>query len=75
MWDLPRAETEPMSPALAGGFLTTGPPEKLNSRPPPLPFVILKDWLLQDFLLIIYCLLLPVERLRGIFMKQDVYFH
>ena len=29
MWDLPGAGIEPtMSPALAGGFLTTRPPEK-----------------------------------------------
>ena len=26
MWDLPRPGIEPLSPALAGGFLTTGPP-------------------------------------------------
>ena len=26
MWDLPRPGIEPQSPALAGGFLTTGPP-------------------------------------------------
>ena len=26
MWDFPRPGTEPASPALAGGFLTTGPP-------------------------------------------------
>ena len=26
MWDLPRPGIEPVSPALAGGFLTTGPP-------------------------------------------------
>ena len=26
MWDLPGPEREPVSPALAGGFLTTGPP-------------------------------------------------
>ena len=25
-WDLPSPRIEPMSPALAGGFLTTGPP-------------------------------------------------
>ena len=25
MWDFPGAEIEPVSPALAGGFLTTGP--------------------------------------------------
>ena len=28
MWDLPRAGLEPVSPALAGGFLTTAPPGK-----------------------------------------------
>ena len=26
MWDLPRPELEPVSPALAGGFSTTAPP-------------------------------------------------
>ena len=26
MWDLPRPKTEPMSPALQGRFLSTGPP-------------------------------------------------
>ena len=28
MWDLPGPEIKPMSPALAGGFLTTAPPGK-----------------------------------------------
>ena len=28
MWNLPGLGIEPMSPALAGRFLTTGPPEK-----------------------------------------------
>ena len=28
MWDLPGPELEPVSPALAGGFLTTAPPCK-----------------------------------------------
>ena len=28
MWDLPGSGIEPMSPALAGGFFTTGPPGK-----------------------------------------------
>ena len=28
IWDLPRPGIKPMSPALAGGFLTTGPPGK-----------------------------------------------
>ena len=30
MWDLPRPALEPVSPALAGGFLTTAPPGKSN---------------------------------------------
>ena len=28
MWDLPRLGLEPVSPALAGGFLTSAPPGK-----------------------------------------------
>ena len=28
MWDLPALGIKPMSPELAGGFLTTGPPGK-----------------------------------------------
>ena len=28
MWDLPQPGLDPMSPALAGGFLTTAPPGK-----------------------------------------------
>ena len=28
MWDLPEAGIEAVSPALAGGFLTAGPPGK-----------------------------------------------
>ena len=43
MWDLPGPGLEPVSPALAGGFLTTVPPDKSNipsrackrSRDPP----------------------------------------
>ena len=31
MWDLPRPGLEPVSPALAGGFLTTAPPGKPHS--------------------------------------------
>ena len=30
MWDLPGPGLEPVSPALAGGFLTTAPPGKPN---------------------------------------------
>ena len=32
MWDLPRPGIEPVSSALADGFLTTGPPEKSFSQ-------------------------------------------
>ena len=32
MWDLPRPGIKPVSPALAGGFLTTAPPGKSQSR-------------------------------------------
>ena len=31
MWDLPGPGIEPVPPALAGGFLTTGPPGKSPS--------------------------------------------
>ena len=30
MWDLPGPRLEPVFPALAGGFLTTAPPERLE---------------------------------------------
>ena len=32
MWDLPRPGLEPVSPALAGGFLTTAPPGKPSAE-------------------------------------------
>ena len=32
MWDHPGSGIEPMSPTLAGGFLTTEPPGKPNSQ-------------------------------------------
>ena len=32
MWDLPGTGHEPVSPALAGGFLTTAPPGKPNPK-------------------------------------------
>ena len=38
MWDLPRPGIKPMSPALAGGFLTTGPLEKSCVGPLPQVF-------------------------------------
>ena len=41
MWDLPGPGLEPVSPALAGGFLTTVPPGK------PLTFTFLTEVLAQ----------------------------
>ena len=38
MWDLPGPGIEPVSPAMAGGFLTTAPPgkpSKIFFDPPP----------------------------------------
>ena len=36
MWDLPGPGTEPVSPALAGRFLNTGPPGKSSILSPGL---------------------------------------
>ena len=33
MWNLPRPRIEPVSPSLAGRFLTTGPPRKSSGTP------------------------------------------
>ena len=44
MWDLPGPGLEPLSPALAGGFLTTAPPGK-----PRTPIILMLDFL--DFLI------------------------
>ena len=38
MWDLPGPGLEPMSPALAGGFLTTAPPGK------PCPYLLFEAY-------------------------------
>ena len=40
MWDLPGPGLEPVSPALAGGFLTTAPPGKP-------PFIFIKSVMLH----------------------------
>ena len=42
MWDLPRPGIEPMSPALAGRFLTTVPPGKSL-------YLFLKQWMCSNF--------------------------
>ena len=75
MWDLPGPGGWPVSPALAGGFLTTGPPGKFSSS---FPFAILllntKELFLlriRNYLLVGYC---PNCRIRGELVtehKQD----
>ena len=40
MWDLPRAETEPVSPALADIFFTTTPRESLTLHFEPIMDII-----------------------------------
>jgi len=43
MWGFPRPGIEPMCPALAGGFLTPGPPGK------SFPYLILKETLSNSY--------------------------
>ena len=43
IWDLSRPGIKPMSPTLAGGFLTTGLPEKYL-HPPPIPFFLAQTY-------------------------------
>ena len=45
MWDLPRAGLEPVSPALAGEFLTTAPPGKPTTEVLYLTLMTLKTCL------------------------------
>ena len=45
MWDLPGPGLEPVSPALAGGFLTAAPPGKPIESP---RFYAKQGWLLSD---------------------------
>ena len=58
MWDLPGLGIEPMSPALAGGFLTTAPPgSPINSYLDLYMFSVLKDSLtMSPSLVDNYCL-------------------
>ena len=46
MWDLPGPGIEPMSPALAGGFLTTAPPGK--------PFYLLQGRIIYNNIFVYY---------------------
>ena len=45
MWDLPRPGLKPVSPALAGGFLTTAPPGKSHD-------FLLLNWIIFHFMYI-----------------------
>ena len=64
MWDLPRPGLEPVSPALAGGFLTTAPPGK-----PPL-FDFLHSWQCSMNMCISCCHLVG-RSLSNHFLKSD----
>ena len=44
MWNLPRPGIKPMSPPLAGGFLSTSPPEKFRGRVWSVPGCVLFSW-------------------------------
>ena len=86
MWDLPGPGLEPVSPALAGGFLTTVPPGKspvfnLNfapmdmiylAPPPPKILVAFKTF---SFLLLFVCFCLQflsaVPRYRFLFLYSS----
>ena len=48
MWDLPRPGLEPMSPALAGGFLTTAPPGKPTLNFYPLIIFLFLSYILSQ---------------------------
>ena len=48
MWDRPRPELEPVSPALAGRISTTAPPRK-----PALKLMLMKNLILSKLLLIL----------------------
>ena len=50
MWDLPRPGIEPVSPALAGGFLTTAPPGK---PPTTIGFLSQAFWVLLPLVYIL----------------------
>ena len=50
MWDLPGPELKPVSPALAGGFLTTAPPGKSQKIPDFSYFIISNKFLTSHLL-------------------------
>ena len=65
MWDIPGPGLKPVSPALAGGFLTTAPPGKPKIRIPfdaTIPFVRVFCGMLTDLRYIIICENLLMQR-------------
>ena len=71
MWDIPGPGLEPVSPALAGGFLTTGPPGKSPNK----VLNECKCWVHAIDMVCVASLTLtcavPPERSRGISLAAD----
>ena len=64
MWDLPEPEVKPVSPALARGFLTTGPPGKFH-----IPYFYLPPLFdLYHFLLLQYLFPSSVSHILVVFL-------
>ena len=64
MWDLPEPEVKPVSPALARGFLTTGPPGKFH-----IPYFYLPPLFeLYHFLLLQYLFPSSVSNILVVFL-------
>ena len=66
MWDLPGPGLKPMSPALAGGFLTTAPPRK--SR-----FSFVFDFINVGFLASVQLKVLVSLQSKGMSLKSIIH--
>ena len=71
MWNLPGPGMELVSPAVAGGFLTTGPPGKSDTW---LMILSPKDWISTHFLVIDFSLMLWPENIWRLFQSFQMLF-